>query len=71
MKIENDLAVLPSYDRWHSRIPICGAQLRERGENARQRDREEWACSQVVSDMCKGTPNPQLRSPFQSSGAIL
>jgi len=37
---------------WPPRIPICGAQLREQGENARQRDREKWACSQVVSDMC-------------------
>jgi len=27
--INNDLAVLPSHDRWHPRIPICGAQLRE------------------------------------------
>jgi len=37
---------------WHPRIPICGDQLREQGKNARQRDEEEWACSQVVSDMC-------------------
>jgi len=37
---------------WHPRIPICGAQLREQGENARQRDREERACSQVVSNRC-------------------
>jgi len=37
---------------WHLRIPICGAQLRERGENARQRDGEERARSQVVSDRC-------------------
>ena len=37
---------------WHPRIPICGAQLRERGENARQRDREERAYLQVVSDRC-------------------
>jgi len=37
---------------WHPRIPICGAQLREQGENARQRDGEERACSQVVSDTC-------------------
>jgi len=37
---------------WHPRIPICGAQLREQGENARQRDGEEWARSQVVSDRC-------------------
>jgi len=37
---------------WHSRIPIHDAQLRERGENARQRNREEWAYSQVVSDTC-------------------
>jgi len=36
---------------WHSRIPICGAQLREQGENARQRDGEERARSQVVSDI--------------------
>jgi len=28
-------------NRWHPRILICGAQLREQGENARQRDREE------------------------------
>ena len=26
--------------------------LREQGENVRQRDGEEWACSQVVSDRC-------------------
>jgi len=38
-------------NRWYPRIPICGAQLRERGENARQRDGEKWACLQVVSDM--------------------
>jgi len=37
---------------WHPRIPIHGAQLRERGKNARQRDGEEWARSQVVSDIC-------------------
>jgi len=37
---------------WHPRIPIRGAQLREREENARQRDREEQAHSQVVSDTC-------------------
>jgi len=37
---------------WHPRIPIYGAQLREQGENARQRDGEERAHSQVVSDMC-------------------
>ena len=37
---------------WHPRIPICGAQLREQGENARQRDGEERAHSQVVSDRC-------------------
>jgi len=30
---------------WYPRIPIHGAQLREQGENARQRNREEWACS--------------------------
>ena len=36
---------------WHPRIPIRGAQLRERGENARQRDGEKWARSQVVSVM--------------------
>jgi len=37
---------------WHPRISICGAQLREQGENARQRDREEHTRSQVVSDTC-------------------
>jgi len=37
---------------WHPRIPICGAQLREQGENTRQRDGEERARSQVVSDRC-------------------
>ena len=37
---------------WYPRIPIHGAQLRERGENARQRDGEEHARSQVVSDTC-------------------
>jgi len=35
---------------WHPRIPICGAQLREQGENARQRDKEEWAFLQIVSN---------------------
>jgi len=35
---------------WHPRIPIYGAQLREQEENARQRDGEECAHSQVVSD---------------------
>jgi len=39
-------------NRWHPRIPIHGAQLREQEENARQRDGEEQAYSQVVSDMC-------------------
>jgi len=39
-------------NEWHPRIPIHGAQLREQGENARQRDREERARSQVVSDTC-------------------
>jgi len=39
-------------NRWHPRIPIHGAQLREQGENARQRDGKEWAHSQVVSDRC-------------------
>jgi len=39
-------------DRWHPKIPIHRAQLREQRENARQRDREEQAHSQVVSDMC-------------------
>jgi len=37
---------------WHPRIPICGAQLREQGENARQRDKKEYAHSQVMSDTC-------------------
>jgi len=37
---------------WHPRIPIRGTQLREQGENARQRDGEKCACSQVVSDTC-------------------
>jgi len=37
---------------WHPRIPICGTQLREQGENARQRDGEERARSQVVADRC-------------------
>jgi len=39
-------------NRWHPRIPICGAQLREQEKNARQRNREEQACSQVVSNRC-------------------
>jgi len=39
-------------NRWHPRIPICGAQLREQGENARQRDKKEWAFSQIVSNTC-------------------
>jgi len=37
---------------WHTRIPICGAQLKERGENARQREGKERAHSQCVSDTC-------------------
>jgi len=37
---------------WYPRIPIHGAQLREQEENARQRDGEEWAHSQVVSNTC-------------------
>jgi len=32
-------------NRWHPRIPIHGAQLREQKENRRQRDREKWAYS--------------------------
>jgi len=36
----------------YPRIPIHGAQLREQGKNARQRDGEERAHSQVVSDTC-------------------
>jgi len=39
-------------NEWHPRIPIHGAQLREQGENTRQRDEEECAHSQVVSDRC-------------------
>jgi len=35
---------------WHPRIPIHRAQLRERGENARQRDGEKRVRSQVVSN---------------------
>ena len=35
-------------NRQYLRILICSAQLRERRENARQRDREKWARSQVV-----------------------
>ena len=30
---------------WHSRIPICRAQLRERGENARPKEEKEKAHS--------------------------
>jgi len=37
---------------WYPRIPIYGAQLREQGENARQRDGEKCTYSQVVSDIC-------------------
>jgi len=37
---------------WHPRIPIHGAQLKEQKENARQRDREERAHLQVISDRC-------------------
>jgi len=37
---------------WHLRIPICRAQLREQGENTRQRDEKEHAHSQVVSNTC-------------------
>jgi len=39
-------------NEWHPRIPIRGAQLREQEENAKQRDGEEHARSQVVSDTC-------------------
>jgi len=39
-------------NRWHLRIPIHGTQLREQEENARQRNREEQAHSQMVSDTC-------------------
>jgi len=35
------LLFLKRENRWHSRIPICGAQLREQEKNARQRDEEE------------------------------
>ena len=53
---------------WHLRIPICGAQLREQGKNARKRDGEEHACSQVVPDTCyyayclhiRDSPQPPL-----------
>jgi len=37
---------------WYTRIPICGAQLRERDKNIRQREGEERARSQCVSDTC-------------------
>jgi len=37
---------------WYLRILICGAQLREQGENAKQKDGEKQAHSQVVSDTC-------------------
>jgi len=37
---------------WHPRISIRGAQLREQGENVRQRNGKEHARSQVVSDIC-------------------
>jgi len=37
---------------WYLRIPIRDTQLREQGENARQRNGEERARSQVVSDTC-------------------
>jgi len=37
---------------WHTRISIRGAQLRERGENARQKEGEERACSQCMSETC-------------------
>jgi len=39
-------------NEWYPRIPIHGAQLREQEENARQRDGEERAHSQIVSDRC-------------------
>jgi len=39
-------------NRQHPRIPIRGAQLRKQEENARQRDGEERAHSQIVSDTC-------------------
>jgi len=31
----------------------------------------EWKGAFMTHVGCKGTPNPRLRSPFQSSGAIL
>ena len=37
---------------WHPRTPICGAQLREQGDDRKQRNEEEQAQSQVVSDTC-------------------
>ena len=46
---------------WHLRIPICGTQLREQGENTRQRDGKERACSQVVSDTCYYTYRLHIR----------
>jgi len=62
------LLFLKGENRWHPRIPICGAQLREQGENARQRDREKQARLQVVSDRCyyayrlhvRDSPQPSL-----------
>jgi len=44
------LLFLKEKNGWHLRIPIHSAQLREQGENARQRDREEHARLQIVSD---------------------
>jgi len=35
----------------HLRISICGAQLREQEKNRRQRDEEEQAHLQVISDI--------------------
>jgi len=54
-------------NRWYSRIPICDAQLREQEENGRQRDREEWACSQVVSDIYYYTYRLHIRDGPQLS----
>ena len=49
-----------------SKNPICSAQLREQEKNGRQRDREEQACSQVVSDTCYYVYCLHVRDSLQS-----
>jgi len=59
---------------WYARIPIHGAQLREQGENTRQRDGKEQAHSQVVSNTCYHTYSLHVRDspqpPFFYGGKL-